>query len=904
MYSMNSGKDWYLLPPAEIERLLGSDTASGLSDKEAAERLKKYGKNDFGEARKDHLPRIFLRQLENPLVLILFAAGVATFFLGARIDTIVIFAALAINIGIGMFQEGRSSVAFEKLKLLQEKRAVVLRGGMKREIRAEKLVPGDIVHLESGQAVPADIRLIEANNLLIDESLLTGEWVPVSKEPEAFRVSPGMAKPIAEQGNMAWMGTLVAGGIGKGVVVETGPRTQAGLIAESLRESHAGETPLQKAIKRLAHTISIVIIVIIVALAALGVYRGEGIWEMFFVAVAVAVAAIPEGLPAAVTVVLALGMEAILKRKGLVRNLLAAETLGSTTVILTDKTGTLTEARMSVATVVTANEAATRTYRIDDAPLLPPGSARAVLEYAILAADAFIEPGTPGKDIVHIKGRPVERAVVHAGLLSGVSQDALKKMYVQKDFLPFDSARRFSAVLLRKNEAPLSRMVIVGAPEVFFDAIASLGDTVSRTPNKDDIAALQEFQDKASAQGLRLVAVAYKDTHCKTLREELTDVGKPRLENIVFSGFVVLHDPLRSGVKDAVSAARRAGIRVVMLTGDHQSTARAVADAVGIAKRTEEALVGSDIDALSDAELFERLKTVNVLARVLPEQKLRIARVLKAHGEVVAMTGDGVNDAPALRSADIGVSLGSGTDVAKEASALVLLDDSFAIIVHAIEEGRRIIDNLKKIISYLLGTGFSEIVVIAGALALALPLPLLPAQILWINIIEEGFMNFAFAFEPKEEGLMRRGPKGGGSAVLTSDVKKLVFILAGVTGAILTGLYFFLSRTALPEEEIRTIMFIALAVDSIFFAFSLKNFREPLWRIPMFSNGYLIFALGVSVAALLAALYVPALRELLSLTPPSRINTLFFVGFGFLNLFIIECAKYFVFRRNNNFPGA
>tara|TARA_Y100000031_G_scaffold101393_3_gene111223 strand:- start:18263 stop:20998 length:2736 start_codon:yes stop_codon:yes gene_type:complete len=896
---------WHKYTSKEVARRFSVDLLEGLPQEEVKKRLAQYGKNIFEDSVNHYVLRLIVRQFKNPLALILFAAGIATLFLGEYLDTIVIFLALLINISVGMFQEGRTSRAFGKLKESQQKSAFVLRDGKKAKISAGELVVGDIIFLEAGNAVPADCRLVSSTGLFVNESALTGEWVDVLKDPH---VAPQKSKTFTEQQNMAWMGTFITAGSGKAIVTATGERTQIGLVAVSLRDARKEHTPLQNNLRKLAYFLSAVIVLIIVFLIVVGFLRGGAVGQLLLVAVAVAVAAIPAGLPAAVTVVLALGMETILKKNGLVRNLLAAETLGSTTIILTDKTGTLTEAKMKVASVLclaSVHEGNGETHK--EFQFAESGDEKMALTQAVLVSDAFVEQRKNHKDAFIVRGRPIERAIVSAGLENGMYQESLLQEYPRVDFLPFESKHRFAASLHKHGKAKLNRLIVVGAPEVIINTATSFLEGghvhhVSEHTRKK----LFSFQEEESKKGARMVAVAYKDIAKDVISEEvgtrraepLGGAGKTvSLHNITFSGFILLKDPIRSGVRESIAAARRAGVRVIMLTGDYQETAHAVAEDVGITQKGIPTLVGSDVEELTDKELYKKLKTVNVFARVMPAQKLRIARILKSKGEVVAMTGDGINDAPALRSADIGIALGSGTDVAKEASDLVLLDDGFNIIVHAIEEGRRVVDNLKKIVAYLLSTGFSEIFVIGSALIMAAPLPLLPAQILWINIVEEGFMNFAFAFEPKEKDIMNRDPRVSKGIVLTPNLIKLILIIALVTGFFLVALYFILLSLSIPIEEIRTMMFIALAVDSLFFSFSIKNLHKPIWRINIFSNRYLVFALVSSLLMLLIALLLPPLQTLLSLTPLSGTTLIFFIGLGVLNLLFVEGAKYLVFKK-------
>ncbi len=891
---------WYQYSPKEIAEKLDTDLKKGLPEEDISARQKKYGKNAFEAVQKDTIWSRIIAQLKSPLVSILIIAGVGTFVLEAYLDTIVIFIAVAINIIVGVAQEGRASRAFEKLVASQETYATVVRNGKKKKIKAEDLVPGDIVIITAGSYITADMRISKNNDLLINEAALTGEWVSVSKDIEIIEKEV----PVTGRDNMLWKGTLVAAGTGRGIVIATGKETELGAIAQNLAYEEEHATPLQKSIKKLAKFLALVTIVVVALILVIGLVRGQELTEMLLIGIALAVATIPEGLPAAVTVVLALGMEAILRKGGLVRNLLAAETLGSTTVILTDKTGTLTKAEMRVASLVTWHTL--RGEHKNEKKSHENTDAHDMLTMALLTSDAFVEGRNEALSEWIVRGRPVERAIVLAGLESGLHQEDILESFPRKDFLPFSSVHKFVGALSEIGKSGKKRIYLTGAPEILLakaSSVYSNGGEIQMT--KQIREEFEKTQKKYSAQGMRLIGVAYKNTRegeiiednlkAKDRKTKLAEI----LEETVFAGFMVLHDPLRPEVKESIKTAQEAGARIIMLTGDNPVTATTIAKEAGIMRESSKrALTGTDIQDYSDEKLLAALETTDVFARVLPEQKLRIARLLKGAGEVVAMTGDGINDAPALHSANIGIALGSGTEVAKEASDVILLNNSFSIIVHAIEEGRRILDNLKKIVTYLLSTGFSEVTIIAGALIIGGPLPLLPAQILWINILQEGFMNFAFAFEPKEDDIMKRNPSDASmKTILTPNLKKLLFIIAGVTGALLLGLYVVLLSLGTPEDQLRTIIFVALSVSSIFFSLSIKNLHRPIWRINIFSNKYLTASLGVTLAMLFVALYFPPLQKLLSLAPFDSSIIWILVLIGLVNLFIIEAAKYIIFEK-------
>lgn len=883
---------WERLEVGEIEKQLNTDFKTGLKQENIQTLQSAYGKNILKEGERITIIKKITAQFKSPLVFILLFAGIATLALGAFLDSIVIFVALLINVVVGTLQEERASRAFKKLNESQEKYATVIRDSKKIVILSNELVPGDIIILEGGSNVPADVRILEGKDLSINESALTGEWVAVSKDGGIIKDET----PLSGRFNMAWMGTLVSSGYGKGVVVETGHRTQVGAIAESLGAIDERVTPLRQNIRIIARFLVYIITFAIVVIFILGLFHGEPFGAMLLVVIAIAVATIPAGLPAAVTVVLALGMESILKQGGLVRNLLAAETLGATTVILTDKTGTLTEAKMKLAEIYTYESISHNSKKRtpDD---------RALLSMAIIVSDAFIEESkekgenAPTSIIAH--GKPIEKAIVLAGLEAGITQDALEKENKRLDFLPFESSRRFGASLNSLEKQRTNRIYFTGSPEYLLEnatQIYSGGKAQILSKKKREL--FIDIQKRKSHDGMRFIGVAYRNVKWDVISEEEEGERKNLTEKIVFVGFMAFTDPIREDVAESIAKVKSAGAHVIMLTGDNPNTAWRIALDVGIATEKDVMLTGNDIKDYDDKELLKAVQKTKVFARVLPDQKLRIAQVLMESGEVVAMTGDGINDAPALRRANIGIAIGSGTEVAKEASDMVLLNNSFSIIVSAIEEGRKIIDNLKKIIAYMFSTSFSEIFIIGGALAVGAPLPLLPAQILWANIIEGGLMSFSFAFEKKSPTLMQRNPRDSSSKnILTRPLKKLIFIVGTVTGSLLIALYFILLKLELPIEEIRTMMFVAISLNSIFFAFSIKSLDTPLWKINIFTNLYLIFALLLSILLLVAAITFSPLQTLLSLTTLSSLDIVFLIGVGLVNLATIEVAKYYIFER-------
>ncbi len=878
---------WHALSPDAVSKRLNVDPARGLSREEAVRKLQ-IGGNTLPEPVRDSFLMRLLSQFASPITFVLVLAALATVFLAHYTDAAVIAVALLVNIVMGMVQEGRASRAFEALKSGEAKFAVVFRDGEPLKVSADELVPGDLVTLSAGSAVPADLRLIEVHGLSINESALSGEWIAVEKDTD----SAPEGAPLVERSGMAYAGTLVAAGAGKGIVVATGSGTEIGSIALELGKKDESVTPLMRDIRQVARFILIAVAFVMLVVIGLGIFRGLSFEETLFTAIALAVASVPEGLPAAVTVVLALGMERILKKGGLVRNLLAAETLGTTSIILTDKTGTLTEGRMTLEYMVgmSATHSEARA-----------GEPRELLRAAIIASNAYVEErsGTPGDDekvIVH--GRPIEQAIVLAGLKNGIAQQACLIERPRVDELHFDSTRRFGGMLV-SEDSEKHIAYLTGAPELI---ISSVGKVVGAEGEEHELTNTDRVYfanalAMAAKEGKRVIAVARVATEHPAFPQE--DALSGFLAGGTLLGLLVFSDIIRPEAKLAIQDMHEAGARVLMLTGDNPETAFSIARTVGIADAQDRAYTGAELSGLTDDDLLQVLRDHTVFARVAPADKLRIAEVLKKAGEVVAMTGDGVNDAPALRAAAIGIALGSGTDVAKEASDLVLLDNGFSVITAAIREGRRLRDNFKKIFAYMLSTNFSEVALITFSLIMGLPLPILPTQILWSNLVEGGLMNFAFAFEPLYPAAMKRKPQDPEVArVLSPKLIKLIGLVGTITSVLLIGMYLILLRLGLPIEEVQTLMFVAVSVNCIFMAFSMKSLSTPLWKLSFFSNKFLIFALIGSALLLLAALYVPVLQALVHVTPPSMLQMGIFVGFGLVNLITIEAAKWLLFIRS------
>ena len=857
-----------------------NSNAKGLTHTDAMSRLAATGANVFSEIPAKTIWIRLWEQLKSPLALILVLSCAVTLGLSEFVDAAVIAVALLVALVVGVLQEGKASRAFRALAHSQIHTATVMRDGARHEVPAAEVVVGDIILLQAGQYVPADARVLTATECEVNEAVLTGESQPVHKNESA--VEP--QRSLAEQSSMVFRGTNVTSGQVRAVVVATGDATEMGKIAASVQQVESVETPLQGEMRSLSQKLMVVIVVLVVAIFVLGVVVGQPLRDMLIMAIAIAVASVPEGLPAAVTIVLAVGMETLLRRGGLVRNLLAAETLGSTTYVLTDKTGTLTVGTMHVAGLM-----------IDPGTMLPtstlPGTAASqeVFNIALAATDAYTDVGETESVV---RGDAVERAILSTAAAVGITEGAANYRSARIDYVPFTSERRYAAGLVTKDDIHL--LCVNGAPATLLSQARSVRTSDGVVVLDDATRELiNEHIARLTQEGKRLVAIGYKETPVERIGTEAEVLG-----DLTLAGILVFSDPVRSGVAEAITGVKAAGARVLLVTGDNPHTALAIAQTVGIAGMDEVVLTGADIAEFSDEALLERVKTVSVFARVLPNQKLRIATLLQKHGEIVAMTGDGVNDAPALQRANIGVAIGSGTEVAKEAADLVLVDDSFATIYAAIEEGRRIVENLRKIVAYLISTSLTEVVVIAAALLTGAATPLLPAQILWANMIEEGLMSVAFAFEPSSKRAMQKRPHDVHEEGLISR-SMAYFMLSVVTlASVMTlSLYGLVRFLELPLDMVRSVMFVAIAVDSLFIAFAFRSLSIPVWRTPLFKNRFFILSVVSGVGLLILALTVPFLQYVLSYTPlPWPLLVLPIVS-SVVTLLGIELAKWFFFER-------
>jgi len=844
---------WHNLSKEEVIKTLRSDIDVGLTEKEVEIREREFGKNKLPEEKPPSRLEIFSAQFKSILIFILIVAGFFTLIYKKYTDTIAIFLVVLINTFIGFYQEYRASKILEELKKIVKIEARIMRGGNQKIVDSEELVPGDIIILNPGDKVPADGRVIESQNLKLNEMVLTGEFLPSLKHSQVLPEDT----ILADRENMVYMGTVVEEGQGKAMVTETGSNTEIGKIAGMIKEKEK-KTPLQKKIRKLGIEIALIVGILVLVIFFVGLTKEKDIFLLFETAVAIVVGAVPEGLPVAITVILALGTQRILRKKGLVRKLASVETLGSTTIICVDKTLTLTEGRMEVDEVI--------------------GDKFLALKTATLTSEAFVENPREPKEKWILRGRPTDRALLEAGIEIGVDK---KREFEKKKIaeLPFNPINKFAAALYKENEKEM--LYVCGAPEKILELCI-----LSEKEKKE----WQKKLEESAQKGLRIVASANKKIENWDLKiENLQDLCK----DLVFTGLITLKDPIRPEVKEAMKICQEAGMRPIIITGDHKLTAKAVAEELGFKIKKENILEGKDLDKLSDKEFEKILPQIQIYARVEPRNKMRIVEAWQERGEVVAMTGDGVNDAPALKKADIGVALGSGTEVAKEASDLVLLNDSFSVIEEAIREGRRVMDNARKAILFMCAECFSEIILVFGAFLFGLPLPILPIQILWQNLIEGSPQGMALAFEPEEKGIMKRKPEEPKIPLIIREIKYLILFGGILTDILLLLTFFLLYKFSNYEiSHLRTISFSGLMVGSFFYAFSCKNLRKNIWEYDAFSNKVLNLTIFLGVLLLIAAIYLPIFQVLLDTFPLNFLDWLILIAFGLVNLGLFELIKY------------
>jgi len=888
----------------------------GLSDEEAAKRLELFGKNELTEKKKKSKLILFLEQFKDFLVFVLIFAALISGFVGELTESIIIWIIIFANSILGFIQEYRAEAAIDALKEIGALKALVKRSGTKKEVSSLEIVPGDIIYLESGDKVPADGRIIKDTNLYIEEAALTGESVPTEKTSKTLELEGKTTIPINDQKNMAFSSTIVTNGRGSYVVTNTGMETEVGKIAELIQIQEEIETPLNKKLKKFGKQIGIIILGICIVIFIIKILRQEEILTAFIVSISLAVAAIPEGLPVVVTTTLALGVQRMSKRNAIIRKLPAIETLGSTTKICTDKTGTLTKNEMTIKKLfvnhkqffVSGEGYEPRGRIIDSENKEINFQENEVLKMHILTGflcnNASLMRDEKGKYI--IEGDPTEGAFIVLGEKIGLKRNEIEERYKRMVEYFFDSTRKRMSVVAKDKNNLKETLYMKGAPEIVLNLCDRIYiDGTIRKLTDDDKRKILEANNSMAAQALRVLATAYD--FCETDNYEC----KPKEieQDLIFIGLVGIIDPARPEAKSAIETSNNAGIDVKMITGDQAITARAIAEELNILKKENEKIIlGSEINDLSDEELLDS----HVYARVAPEHKLRIVDVLQKRGEIVAMTGDGINDAPALKKADIGIAMGiTGTDVSKEASSMILADDNFATIVSAVEEGRGIFDNMKKFILFLISCNIAEILLIFVGILIDLPLPLIAIQILWINLMTDGLPALALSSDPYEPDIMGRKPRDPKKNIIDKRAFTSIIIRAVIITVISLVLYYIALELyapgwqTLPKDSPqlylpRTFVFSTLLICELLNVYNTRSDRRSFFKVPLLSNKYLLVAVSISLILNFILIYTPPIANLFQLSPIPLIDWLIIVPLSFLTVVSEEIIKWY--WRKHKYP--
>jgi len=895
---------WHARDASAAISELDTDETRGLDREEAAERLERFGLNTIRTAETDPWWKILIDQFADPLIYILIAAGGVTLAVQDYIDSAVIFAAVGINAAIGFVQESRARKAIHALSEMSAPKADVIRDGGQHEIDTRDLVPGDVVTLRSGGRVPADLRLIRADDLRIDESALTGESQAVTKQAEP--VTDENAVP-GDRLSMAFAGTNVSRGRGRGIVVGTGDASELGRIAETAQQMEEVRTPVQRKMDFLGKVIGVAIGMIALLIVGVGIFKGMSSYEIATTAAAMAVGAVPEALPVVLTIALAVGVQRMAQRNAIIRSLPAVETLGSTTVIGSDKTGTLTSNQMTVRAIRTAHsryEVTGSGYSTSgdiqpassSSPEHTPQDDHALRQTLLAGVLANETSRLPGEDEV-ATGDPTELAVLVSAVKGGVELEATRADHTQVHLIPFESERKFMATL---NDTPHGRRVFIkGAPEAVLQRCAAQLTPAGEEQDLD-ADALRELAHELADQGYRVLGTAYRDTESDQDHIEEDDLA----QGLIFAGFQGMEDPVRPEAIEAVKATRHAGIRVIMLTGDHADTAQAIGRQLGIDEHGAGARAGRELDDLSDDELRQVVGDVNVFARVSPDHKHKLVEQLKAMGHVVAVTGDGVNDAPALQAAHLGVAMGqTGTDVAREAADMVLADDNFASITRAVEQGRLIFANIRKVTYFLLATGMGLVITILFTLFADWPLPYLAAQVLWINLVTNGLQDVALAFEKDEPGLLEQPPRDPREGVINREMLYRLVGISTVIGACTLGVFWYMLRQDVPMELARSVAMTQMVLFQFFHVINARSLRRSVFQVPLKANPFLAFSIAAAFLAHLGALHLPFMQAIFDTTPLSLAHWAMVIAVGAIVVAVSEVDKIYLRRKDRQKMG-
>ena len=889
--------EWYNKSIQEALAELSTDEKSGLSGQEAEQRISKYGKNELEVQAKKSFWSKLLAQFADFLIIILIIAAIISAAVGEVQDSIVILAIVVINALLGIYQEGKAEKSVEALQKMSAPNAKVIRDGKQKEVSASTVVPGDIVVLETGDIIPADIRLIESSNLKIEEASLTGESVPVEKNAkEAIEGSAG----IGDRHNMGYSSTIVAYGRGKGVAVETGAKTEIGHIATTIQSYGEELTPLQIKLNQLGKILGTACIAICIVVFLVGILQGREVLEMLLVSISLAVAAIPEGLPAIVTIVLAIGMNRMADRNAIVKKLLAVETLGATSVICSDKTGTLTQNEMTVVKAYVDD----KIIDIEGVGYEPAGAVKLEGEEismgslsnlkifasaGALANDAYLDNSTGSWKIA---GDPTEGAIVTFAGKLGLTKEELNLSYPRVEELPFDSARKMMSTFHSNYIEGKTISFTKGAPDILIKRCTKIAIGKEILDFTDELKKrVLEINTQFAKSALRVLSVAYR------VWDQVPEhVTSDTVENdMIFLGLVGMIDPARVEVKGAIKECKQAGIEPVMITGDYKDTAFAIAKELGMAEYDDQAIMGAELDDISDEELRETVKNIKVYARVSPDHKVKIVNALRENGNITAMTGDGVNDALALKKADIGVAMGiTGTDVAKNTAEVILTDDNFATIVNAVEEGRIIFSNIKKFVYFLLSCNIGEILIVFISILLGWEVPLVPIQLLFLNLVTDSFPALALGVEPAEPNIMDLNPRDTKEGILDKGMYGgIVFQSIAISAACLIAYYWGMLRYGVEGGlmEVRSIVFTTLISAELLRAYSSRSQDYTLFKIGIFSNKAMNKAVFVSFALTVAVLYVPLLADIFNVVPLSLKDWEIVLVLAFIPLVIGEVYK-------------
>lgn len=868
---------WQTLRKEEVLKKLSTDEKQGLTEKEVQERQAKYGKNKLQEKKKESFIVKFIKQFNDFMIIILIIASIISAVVSKMqgendyVDSIIIIGIVVFNALMGVIQEAKAEKSIEALKQMTPQLAKTIRNGKTVEVNAEELVKGDIIILDAGNFVPADCRILESHNLKIEESSLTGETQGAEKDADAICSKNA---PLGDMKNMAFMASITVNGHGKAVVTDTGMSTKVGQIANMIIEDEAPQTPLQKKLGEVGKILGLACLAICVIIFVMGLIKHIEPVEMFMTSVGLAVAAIPEGLPAIVTIMLSIGVTKMAKKNSIIRKLPAVETLGSSSVICSDKTGTLTQNKMKVVDVRSQNK-------------------KFIIELATLCTDCDInvESGVP-----QVSGEPTEKAIVEECINMGTVKDKLENFMPRINEIPFDSNRKMMTTIHKIGNK--YRIITKGAPDVLLQKCTKQVDLITEMQNQYNIKIkslenlkIQSDNRQMAQKALRVIAVAYKDLDTLPSKIDSQNIEN----NLTFVGLIGMIDPPREGVKEAVQVCKNSGIKTVMITGDHLETAKAIAKDLGILEHKDMAITGQELDKMSQNQLEKKIRDYSVFARVTPEHKVRIVKAWQKNGAVVAMTGDGVNDSPALKNADIGIAMGkNGTDVAKNAADIILTDDNFVTIVEAVKQGRNIYDNIKKAIHFLIATNIGEIVTIFMGLVLGLKSPLLAIQLLWINLVTDSLPAIALGLEKPEKDIMQRKPVDSKKGIFADGLWNKI-IVEGIMIGVLTLVAFSIGNKYYGLEAGRTMAFLSIGFLELIHSFNVKN-EKSIFEAGLFENKYLVgsFVLGIFIQAIVVV--VSTFAKVFEVVPLNLTQWIITVAISILPVPVIELQKKLDFK--------